>query len=185
VPDFEMLRQRTLEFHVDVAEPVDETPLTFAEANKLLEKATDRTAIARIVLRAARTKFARACLLTVYPDRFLGWQGIGDGLETEKLSTIVIPRATQSVFQLVADSRSHYLGPLARWPAHGAWVKATGRQIPKSVAVFPILVRAKPVNLIYVDAGHNQFVSSDVGEVLILAQQIAGTYEKMIKSLKS
>lgn len=176
-------RQPTLEFHIDVAEVVDESPLTFQEASRLLSAAADRNAIARIVLRAARSRFARACLLTVYPDRLVGWMGLGEGFETERLKDVVIDRTARSIFSLVAQSRSYYLGPLTKLPAHGSWVKATGRKIPKSVAVFPILVRERPVNLLVVDEGHDKHVSPDVGEVLILAQQIAGTYETLIDRL--
>lgn len=179
----EMPRQATLEFQIDVAEVVDESPLSFADATRLLSAAADRTAIARIVLRAARSRFARACLLTVYPDRLVGWMGIGEGFASEQLRDVVIERSTPSVFSLVAQSRSHYLGPLTKLPAHGAWVKATGRKIPKSLAVFPILVRERPVNLLVVDEGHDQHVSPEVGEVLILAQQIAGTYETLMRGL--
>jgi hypothetical protein len=175
-----LVRQSTADFHVPKIEPpVDESPLSFADASRLLAKATDRDEIAHVVLRAARTKFQRACLLSVFPDRFVGFVGIGDGMN---MKDVVIPRSDKSVFSLVADSRSHYLGPLGRLPAHGRWVKATGRKIPKSIAVFPILVRGRPVNLLVVDNGHDQHVGSDVGEVLILAQQIAKTYETLLTS---
>lgn len=176
-------RQPTLDFHIDVGDLVDDSPLSFAEASKLLSTAADRTAIARVVLRAARSRFARACLLSVYPDRLVGWMGIGEGFETDRLQGVVLDRSARSVFTLVTDSRSYYLGPLTKLPAHGGWVKATGRKIPKSLAVFPILVRGRPVNLLVVDEGHDRHVSSDVGEVLILAQQIAGTYETLIAKL--
>ena len=179
----EMPRQATLEFQIDVAEVVDESPLSFADATRLLSAAADRTAIARIVLRAARSRFARACLLTVYPDRLVGWMGLGEGFASEQLRDVVIERSAPSVFSLVAQSRSYYLGPLTKLPARGAWVKATGRKIPKSLAVFPILVRERPVNLLVVDEGHDQHVSPEVGEVLILAQQIAGTYETLMRGL--
>ncbi|OGQ12051.1 MAG: hypothetical protein A2138_01125 [Deltaproteobacteria bacterium RBG_16_71_12] len=178
-----MRRQPTLDFHIDVGDIVEDSPLSFTEASRLLSAAADRTAIARVVLRAARSRFARACLLSVYPDRFVGWMGIGEGFETERLRGLVIERGLRSVFSLVADSRSYYLGPLTKAPAHGAWVKATGRKIPKSLAVFPILVRGRPINLLVVDEGHDRHVSPDVGEVLILAQQIAGTYETLIATL--
>ena len=177
-----LVRQSTADFHVELPQLKNESPLSFADASNVLHAASDRNAIARIVLRAARTQFQRACLLAVYPDRFLGWMGIGDGLDDERMRDLVVTRAHKSVFSLVADSRSHFLGPLARLPTHGAWVKATGRKIPKSVAVFPILVRGRPVNLLYVDNGHDEYVGSDVGEVLILAQQIAKTYETLLKS---
>ena len=178
-----MERQQTADFHVEVQDVVvDESPLSFADATRVLSAATDRNAIARTVLRAARTRFQRACLLTVYPDRIVGWMGIGDGMQSERMRDVVVSRKEKSVFALVAESRSHYLGPLQRFPAHGGWVKATGRKIPKSLAVFPILVRGRPINLLVVDNGHDQFVGSDVGEVLILAQQIAKTYETLLTS---
>ena len=109
--------------------------------------------------------------------------GLGEGFASEQLRDVVIERSAPSVFSLVAQSRSYSLGPLTKLPAHGAWVKATGRKIPKSLAVFPILVRERPVNLLVVDEGHDQHVSPEVGEVLILAQQIAGTYETLMRGL--
>ena len=172
-----LVRQATADFHVP-EQIVDDSPLGFDEATRVLSAATDRDAIARVVLRAARTRFARACLLSVFPDRLLGWMAIGEGMENIK--DVVIERRAKSVFANAAENRSHYLGPLARWPSHGAWVKATGRQIPLSLAVFPIFVRGRPVNLLVVDNGHDQHVGSDVGEVLILAQQIAKTYETLL-----
>jgi hypothetical protein len=176
-------RQQTLEFHVEVENLVDESPLTFAQATEALKGAQDRNAIARVVLRAARSKFARACLLAVYPDRLVGWMGLGEGFETERLRAIAIPRGEKSVFAFCVESRAHYLGPLAKWPAHGNWVKATKRKIPRSIAAFPILVKGRPVNVLVVDNGHDKHVEgSDVGEVLILAQQIAKTYETLLKS---
>ena len=159
----------------------DLSPLSFDEAVALLKTAKGRDDIARVVLRAARAHFTRACLITVYPHAFVGWQGVGEGFDTEKLVDIALPRNVPSVFALVADSRAHYLGPLQRFTAHGAWVKATGKKIPKSVAVLPILVRGRVVNLLVVDNGHDQHVGSDVGGLLILAQHIAGTYEKLIQ----
>jgi hypothetical protein len=162
--------------------PIDLSPLSFDEAVALLKTAKGRDDIARVVLRAARAAFSRACLITVYPHAFVGWQGVGDGFETEKLVDISLPRDVPSVFALVADSRAHYLAPLQRFAAHGAWVKATGKKIPKSIAVLPILVRGRVVNLLVVDNGHDQHVGSDVGGLLILAQHIAGTYEQLIRS---
>jgi hypothetical protein len=179
-----LVRQATLDFHVTVAAPTDEPledrPLSFAEASRALATAEDRNAIARIVLRAARTRFERACLLTVFPDRLVGWLGLGEGMETERLRGVVLDRRERSVFGVVADSRAHYLGPLPRWSAHGGWVKATGRKIPRSLAVFPLLVKGRPVSLLVVDNGHDRHADSDVGEVLILAQQIAKAWEGLL-----
>jgi hypothetical protein len=159
-------------------QPPDRTPLSFCEAVELLKGATSRDDIGNIVLRAAHQQFARAALLTVYPQAFVGWQGVGEAFDT--IEHVVVPRDVQSVFQLVADTRAHYLGPLQRFPAHGAWVKATGRRLPRSLLVVPVLVRGRAVNLLVADNGHEQHASVDVGELLILAQHIAASYEGLI-----
>ena len=158
---------------------IDVSPLSFADAVSWLGRVSDRDDIARVVLRAARGHFARAALLTVYPHAFVGWQGVGEGFED--IASVSIPREAQSVFSLVADSRAHYLGPLQRFTAHGGWVKATGKRIPRSLLVLPILVRGRTVSLLVVDNGHDQHVGSDVGELLILAQHIATSYETLIQ----
>ncbi len=184
------VRQATLDFHIDVQSLVDETPLTFPEATRMLSAAGDRHVIAKLVLRAARSRFQRACLLAAFPDRFVGWLGIGEGMQTERLVNVEIARSGPSVFAFVAQSRAPYVGPLHKWPLHGAWVKQTGRQIPKSLAVFPILVHGRTatssvhlpraVNLLVVDNGHGAHVDTDLGEVAILSQQIAATYEQLL-----
>lgn len=158
--------------------PPDHSPLTFDEATRLLASANDRNDIAAIVLRAARARFARAALLMVHPHAFVGWQGLGDGFED--IARVSIPRDVPSVFSLVASSNAHYLGPLQRQPAHGAWVKATGKRIPRSVVVLPILVRGRTVSLLVADNGHDQHVDGDVGELLILARHIAASWENLL-----
>jgi hypothetical protein len=158
---------------------VDLSPLSFDAAVSLLRQASDRDAIARIVLRAARRSFARACLLTVYPHAYVGFMGAGEGFDD--VAGVAIGKDDPSVFQLVERSRAHYLGPLQRFPAHGTWVKSTGKRIPRTLVVLPILVREKVVSLLVADNGHDAHVDGDVGELLILAQHIAGSFEALIR----
>jgi hypothetical protein len=158
--------------------PPDRSPVSFVEATRLLASAQDRNDIVGIVLRAARARFARAALLMVHPHAFVGWQGLGAGFED--IARVSVPRDVPSVFALVADSNAHYLGPLQRQPAHGAWVKATGKRIPRSVVVLPILVRGRTVSLLVADNGHDQHVDGDVGELLILARHIAASWENLL-----
>jgi hypothetical protein len=166
---------------VDVVDAVDESPLDFAAASALLIQATDRDVIARLVLRAARSRFARAALLTAYEHQFVVWESLGEGMEPERVRGLRVDRAQQTVFSLCADSRAPYVGPVQRFVAHGAWVKATGRKIPRTWAVVPILVRGRCVNLLLVDNGHDSDVeAADVSEVVVLAQQIAASYELLL-----
>src|SRR5207253_4658443 len=91
----------------------DETPIDFKEALRLLEGVSDRNAIAHIVLRASRSKAARALLLQVQGGVVLGWDGLGEGLE-DASRLVAIPLAAPSAFQLVVNTRSHFLGPLQK-----------------------------------------------------------------------
>lgn len=157
------------------------TPLTFEEATERLRGVHDRDEIARVVLRYALTRFRRAALLTVHPHGVFGWEALGD-LPRDAVRAFRLPKGERSVFGLVVDSRSHYMGPLQTWTANGSWVKTTGRQLPRSVAVMPIFVRGRVVNLLYGDNGHGEHVESDIGELLILAQRIADSYEALLKA---
>jgi hypothetical protein len=158
--------------------PPDRSPLSFDEATRLLASAKDRNDIAAIVLRAAHARFARAALLMVHPHAFVGWQGLGEGFED--IARVSVPRDVPSVFSLVASSNAHYLGPLQRQSAHGAWVKATGKRIPRSIVVLPILVRGRTVSLLVADNGHDQHVDGDVGELLIPSRHIAASWENLL-----
>ncbi|MCP4501059.1 MAG: hypothetical protein GY822_13955 [Deltaproteobacteria bacterium] len=168
-------------FSKELVHDLDDSPLSFDEATAALENVRGRSEIARVVLRYALTGFSRAALLTVHPRNILGWEGIGDGVTTARLSTFRLPRSVKSVFTLVAESRAHYIGPLQRWPGNGIWVKHSGRILPQSVALFPVLVRGQVVNLLYGDNGHGKHVQSDVGELMILAQRISASYENLIR----
>lgn len=166
-------------------QPIEEqVPLTFEEAASLLDGVHDREQIAGIVLRFALSRFRRACLLTVHSAGFAGWQAVGD-CDSAALRGYRLAADEQSVFSFVVNNRAHYLGPLQKWKAHGAWVKLLGKQIPLSVVVFPVLVRGRAVNLFYADNGHNEHVSSEVGELLILAQRISRSYESLLLEAKA
>lgn len=165
---------------VEAPEP-ELTPLSFEEATALLKGVHDRDEIARVVLRYALTRFRRAALLTVHPHGVFGWEALGD-LPRDAVRAFRLPKSERSVFGVVVDNRAHYIGTLQTWTANGTWVKTLGRQLPRSVAIFPILVRGRVVNLLYGDNGHGEHVESDVGELLILAQRIADSYEALLQS---
>jgi hypothetical protein len=141
----------------------------------------DRDGIAAVILQAARTQFARAFLLTVHADAFTGWMGAGVGVDDDKLHAFRLPRDHKSVFALVADSRAFYSGPLQRFIAHGAWVKASGRQIPSSLAVLPLVVRERVINLLVVDNGHEHDVGGEFAAIAAVLEDAARAYEVILR----
>ena len=156
----------------------DESPLDFKQALRALEGVSDRDAIAHIVLRASRSKAARALLLQVQGNVALGWDGLGEG--TGNARQVAMPLSTESAFSLVARTRSHYMGPLQKTPANIRFLAALGKKIPLSSLIFPILHKGRVSYMLYLDNGHRQQAPTDVGEMLILSQRIGQTVEALV-----
>ncbi|MBW1873529.1 MAG: general secretion pathway protein GspE [Deltaproteobacteria bacterium] len=162
-------------------EDPEDSPLTFEEASHLLTDVTNRSAIARFVLRYACSIFKRAMLFTVHRGVALGWDAIGEGIDRWSFRSVMVPLDSPSVFQLVAGSRAHYLGGLTKTKVNIQFLRAMGKKVPLSAFVLPILVRGRVVNLLYADNGHKVHSSSNIGELLILAQRISRCYESLFE----
>jgi hypothetical protein len=157
----------------------DESPLEFKQALKALEGVTDRDSIAHIVLRASRSKAARALLLQVTGGVAIGWDGLGEGLE--HATAVAIPLSADSAFSLVARTRSHYMGPLQKTPLNIRFLATLGKKVPLSSLLFPILHKGRVSHMLYLDNGHKQQAPTDVGEMLILSQRIGQTVEALVE----
>ncbi len=158
---------------------VDDAPLDFKEALRLLQGVSDRKAIAHLVLRASRSKAKRALLLQVQGGVALGWDGLGEGLE-QAAQIVAIPLSAPSAFQLVVNTRSHFLGPLQKTPLNVRFLAQLGKKVPLSSMIVPILHRGRVSHLLYLDNGHKQQAPTDVGEMLILSQRIGQTVEALV-----
>jgi hypothetical protein len=159
----------------------DETPLEFKAALKALEGVTDRNSVAHIVLRASRSKAARALLLQVQGGVALGWDGLGEGLENGAARKVAMPLGAESAFSLVVKTRSHYLGPLQKTPLNIRFLATLGKKVPLSSLIFPILHKGRVSHMLYLDNGHKQQAPTDVGEMLILSQRISQTVEALVE----
>ena len=166
-----------------IAEPVPEPEaIGFAEAVQALEGVRERGAIARTVLRYARSRFQRALLLTVQRGEIHGWVGMGPGVNVEQVARLRLPLAAEGVLPTVAETRSHFLGPLQKNESNIRLLRALGGGVPKSAFVVPVLALGKVVNLLYADNGRGEQVDpSDLGELLILAARIAQGYDALAR----
>jgi hypothetical protein len=162
----------------------EESPLDFAQATRLLKEVRGREAISHCVLRFARSVFKRCMLFTIHRGLALGWNALGEDLDPWSFRSLMIPLKEPSVFRLVVDSRAHFLGALTKTPINVQFLRATGKKVPLSVFIAPILVRGRVVNLLYGDNGHKSHSPSDIGDLLILAQAVAQSYEALFDQKK-
>ncbi len=165
-----------------VASSEPELPaLTFAEAQAMLGQSNDREDIAQVVLRFAKSKFRRALLLSVQGDLITGWRGMGQGVSQRAVRRIGVSLREQNTFKMVRDLRSHFTGPMKRTPGTAVFFKLLGAGYPSTAVLLPLLVRSKPVHILYLDAGAGQVTPPDVGELLILSQAVGRSYEALIR----
>jgi hypothetical protein len=161
------------------------SPLTFGEASRALEGVTDRDAIARTVLRYARSKFRRAVLLTVQRGAARGWAGLGEKLGPEAVRRMSLALGTPGVLETVVTTQAHFLGPIPKTDANIRLLKALGGGVPGNAFVVPILALGRVVNVFYADNGKGAVVDSgDVGELLILATRIAKSYDALLQRVR-
>jgi hypothetical protein len=141
----------------------------------------DRDAIARIVLRHARSRFRRSVLLTVHGRSADGWEGLGEGLTPRVVAGIHASLEGEGILRTVVESRSHFLGPLARTEANVRLLRALGGGAPRNAFAMPILARGRVVNVLYADEGRGGTVDpAAVGELLILATRISQSYDALL-----
>ena len=163
--------------------PKPELPaLTFAEATKLLQASQDRDDIAKTVLRFAKGKFRRALLLSVRGDLVTGWQGMGKGVTAQGVARIGVSLREDNSLKMVRDLRSHFIGPMKKTPGMDVFYKMLGGASPTTAVMMPLLVRGKPVHILYVDNGPNQVTPPDIGELLIVSQGVSRSYDTLIKA---
>lgn len=163
--------------------PKPELPaVNFAEAQKLLQASQDREDIARTVLRFAKGKFRRALLLSVRGDLVTGWQGLGKGVTQQSVQRIGLSLKEDNSVKMVRDLRSHFIGPMKRTPGMEVFYKMLGGGYPTTAVMMPLLVRGKPVHILYVDNGPDQMTPPDIGELLIVSQGVSRSYDTLIKA---
>ena len=158
------------------------SPLSFAEASRFLEGVTERDAIAKTVLRYARSKFKRAVLLTVHRGVLHGWAGLGEKLGPDAVRHIHLALGLPGLLETVVRTQAHLLGPIPKTESNIRLLKALGGGVPRNALLVPILALGRVVNVLYVDNGKGGSVDSgDVGELLILATRIAKSYDALLQ----
>ena len=163
----------------------DDTPLNLAQATARLAEVSERNAIARAVLRFANSLFKRCMIFTIHRGLALGWDAIGEDLDRWAFRSVMIPLDSPSVFQTVVNARAHYLGGLQKTKTNIEFLRATGKKVPYSVCLLPVLVRGRVVNILYCDNGHKEHSGDDIGDLLILAQRISQCYESLFEQKRA
>jgi hypothetical protein len=164
--------------------PLRREPTTFAVAATLLDEATERDEIGRILLTFLRQFFDRVVLLAVRGDSVRGWLGAGDGVDRERLDDLAIPFDRASVFLNLRQGSPLHLGPLPPMPAHRPLLAALGGGDPPGPCLLlPVRLGGRLAAVIYGDREGAPVGGIDLDGLRRLAEQASIALERCI-SLK-
>ncbi len=158
-------------------------PRDAASLEALLAAAPDRDAAGRVAIALAHLHVPAAALLLVHRGMVMGLFGAGGDLERH-IEAVLVPIDADSVLARAATSGQPYLGASPQGILDVRVLRALGRADAREVAVLPIAVHGRVVNLLYVDAGAQPLAETTLGALQALTLCVARAYERMILSRK-
>ncbi len=159
---------------------------TLEQARAALARARTRDEVVVTVLRYARDFFQFAALFAVTRDAIAGHDGLGpEGDARDLARTVAIYSSDLGIFRTAIETMAPYLGRVDRnAPANQAVLDALGRGTPRTVLVTPILLRNRPVCLLYADNGGGTVSARRLGDLLLFCSTIGAAFERIIKTRK-
>jgi hypothetical protein len=156
-------------------------PLTAAQATKLLEDASDRDGIVAVFFAFARQFFDYSALFTLQDDRAEGRDAFGEGTTAARIRSLSLTFAGDeaSLFASARKSGQPQLGRLET-PADVDLAAVLERPREIHALAYPVVIRQRPVLVLYGDRSGDRFELSDVPELVGFVRRVADALEKLI-----
>jgi len=158
--------------------PARKLPNDAVALEALLDAATDRESAGRAVIALSRLHVAAAALLVVHRGMVMGLLGDGGDLAS-RIEAVLVPVDVDSVLARAAHGEP-YRGAPPRGALDVRLLRALGRADAREIAVLPISLHGRVVNVLYVDAGHKVIAETALGALHALTLCVARTYERLI-----
>ena len=165
----------------DCGAPADSAVVAALE--RRLADAKDRDEVAAVTLRIARYHARVAALFVVNQGLVAGLRGSGEGLE-ERLEGIMIPTSADSLMARPLATGQPVRGVAARGSVDRRVLHAMGRDAIRELAVLPIRIGERVVNLLYVDNGSEPLAKTSLAALRVLCAAVGRVYERLILERK-
>lgn len=119
-----------------------------------LTQAHDRDGIAELVVNYAAQQFDRSALFLLKGGMATGWVAQCAKKPVTKFDLLEIPLSEPSVLNVVAESKSHYLGPMPVTHYNSRLVAALGGGNPTNNLLVPLMMMGRVVAILYVEGGN-------------------------------
>ncbi|MFO0584842.1 MAG: hypothetical protein U0229_21425 [Anaeromyxobacter sp.] len=158
---------------------------SLGDARAALDAARHRDGVVLAALRYTRDFFQYAALFAVARDAFAGHDALGeeDGAR-DIVRTVALYASEPGVLRTVMETGGPYLGPVTREPGTDAVLRGLARPMPRTVFVFPVLVRGRIVCLVYADNGEAPVSARRLGDLLTMLSGVGGAFERVLLAQK-
>jgi hypothetical protein len=158
-------------------------PAEIAELERMLPDAKDRDEVADLALRIARYHARATALFVVNRGMIAGLRGSGEGLES-RLEGIIVPSDSESLFQMSLETGKAVRSAGPASSIDRRVLRAMGRGESCDVAVLPIAIGDRVVNLLYVDNGDVPLSETSIGALRVLCGGVGKIYQRLILERK-
>jgi hypothetical protein len=191
IPEFRMIqllrdhygvdeRWRFTDTHHEEAAPRREVR-DVATAAAQIDAATTRDEVVEALVGLCSRFFRRVIFFIVRDPWVMGWTGSGEGMDRSLASSLRIPLDRPSVFQTVTAAKTVFIGRLGGEEENQRFLKTLAKRPSTNVAVIPVAVKGRVVNLIYGDQGGAGNVKAELGELMVLIQRVPRAYLRIIR----
>jgi len=156
--------------------------LSFDEALVRLESADDRQAILSTALLYSQRWFSFSALFVIQDREAQGWRSVHAAGKERSIEEIAI-RLGESGFFAQAASGALAVGPPRKEPNDIEALKRMKRK-PRAFLVAPVLVRSKPVLLLYGDNGREAIDGNAAADLAAFLAKVTDAVERLIRRRK-
>ena len=171
------------EIVIPILEPIAEERLTLESVLRKLTEARDRDDIAEILAGYLGQEFPRGALFLVRGNAAMGWKAVTGARLIPGFEGLEIPLDEPSALKTVTDSKSFYLGPLARTPFNSMMLQAFGDGVPDTALLVPMLMMGRVVGILYVD-GKNLNLGESLPDLQNLTTKASMAFEILVLKSK-
>jgi len=157
---------------------------TLDEARAVLAGARHRDEVVLIALRYARDFFEFAAMFAVTHDAVAGHDALGVEEGRDRARAVAIWASDPGIFRTVLEMQSPYLGPVVAGAAGTDAVLHGLARTPRTVLVYPMLLRDRIVCVLYADNGEAPVSARRLGDLLLFLSTVGGAFERIIRDRK-
>jgi hypothetical protein len=154
------------------------------DARRAVEGARHRDEVVLTAIRYARDFFEFAAMFAVTRDAVAGHDALGVEEARDRARSVAIWASDPGIFKTVIETGSPYLGPVAPGAAGTDAVLHGLARTPRTVLVYPIVLRERAVCVLFADNGEAPVSARRLGDLLLFLSTVGAAFERIIRDRK-